>query len=45
MLLDAIERGVLAPRSVLTHVLPMEQAEEAYAKFDGREFTKVALTY
>lgn len=45
MLLDEIERGVLTPRSVLTHVLPMEQAEEAYAKFDGREFTKVALTY
>lgn len=44
-LLDAIQRGVLSPRKVLTHVLPADRAEEAYAKFDGKEFTKVALTF
>lgn len=44
-LIAAIQDGSLAPRKVLTHVLPADRAEEAYAKFDAREFTKVALTY
>lgn len=45
LLLEAIQRGELQPGRVLTHVLPADQAEEAYAKFDSKEFTKVALTY
>ena len=44
-LLDAIQRGEISPRRVLTHVLPADRAEEAYARFDNREFTKVALAF
>lgn len=45
LLLDAVQRGTLAPRAVLSHVLPFEQARDAYEKFDSKEFTKVVLTY
>lgn len=45
MLLEMIEDGTIAPRKVLTHVLPMNQAAEAYEKFDNKEFIKVALTF
>lgn len=45
MLLAAIEAGELTPGAVLTHVVPADQASEAYARFDNREYTKVALSY
>lgn len=45
MLLEMIQSGTLAPREILTHVLPADQAKEAYEEFDNREFTKVALTF
>lgn len=45
LLLGMIQSGELAPREVLTHVLPFTEAEEAYRRFDNREFVKVALTY
>lgn len=45
LLLRMIQDGTLSPRAVLTHVLPADRAEEAYQRFDNREFTKVALTY
>ncbi|MFC5337466.1 alcohol dehydrogenase catalytic domain-containing protein [Leucobacter denitrificans] len=45
LLLEAIRRGELKPGRVLTHVLPADDAVEAYTKFDNKEFTKVALTY
>lgn len=45
LLLEAIQKGELSPGRVLTHVLPAERAAEAYARFDAKEFTKVALRY
>jgi alcohol dehydrogenase len=45
LLLGLIQTGELAPRQVLTHVLPFTQAAEAYRKFDSREYVKVALTF
>lgn len=44
-LLNDIRAGKLAPRAVLSHILPADQAQEAYERFDKKEFTKVALTY
>lgn len=45
LLIEAIRSGELEPGRVLTHVLPAERAAEAYARFDSKEFTKVALRY
>ncbi|WP_022885802.1 alcohol dehydrogenase catalytic domain-containing protein [Glaciibacter superstes] len=45
LLLGMIQSGELAPREVLTHVLPFTEAEDAYRKFDNREYVKVALTF
>lgn len=45
LLLSMIQAGELAPREVLTHVVPFTDAEDAYRRFDNREYVKVALTY
>lgn len=45
LLLGMIQSGELAPRDVLTHILPFTDADEAYRKFDNREFVKAALTF
>jgi alcohol dehydrogenase len=42
-LLDLIEAGRLRPERVVSHRLPLEEAEEAYRMFDRREATKVIL--
>jgi alcohol dehydrogenase len=43
-LLAMIEEGVLRPSSVITDVMPLEEAPAAYRAFDSREATKVVLT-
>ena len=43
-LLAMIEERVLRPSSVITDVMPLEQAAAAYRAFDSREATKVVLT-
>lgn len=43
-LLGMIENGVLRPSQVISDVLPLEQAGDAYRAFDAREATKVVLT-
>ena len=43
-LLAMIEEGVLRPSSVVTDVMPLEDAAAAYRAFDSREATKVVLT-
>jgi threonine dehydrogenase-like Zn-dependent dehydrogenase len=42
-LLRAIRAGAMQPSAVLTHQVPLDDAEEAYRAFDAREMTKVAL--
>jgi threonine dehydrogenase-like Zn-dependent dehydrogenase len=43
-LLAMIEEGVFAPSTVITDMMPLEQAPAAYRAFDSREATKVVLT-
>lgn len=43
-LLGMIEDGVLRPSAVLTDILPLDSAVDAYRAFDAREATKVVLT-
>jgi 2-desacetyl-2-hydroxyethyl bacteriochlorophyllide A dehydrogenase len=43
-LISMIADGRLAPASVVTHHLPLDEAVEAYRLFDSREATKVVMT-
>ena len=43
MLLAMIAAGEIAPSRVITHRLPLEEAQRAYELFDSREATKVVL--
>lgn len=43
-LLAMIEEGVLKPSAVITDVMALDDAAEAYRAFDSREATKVVLT-
>jgi threonine dehydrogenase-like Zn-dependent dehydrogenase len=40
---QALERGEVDPTPLISHRLPLEDAEEGYALFDRREATKVVL--
>ncbi len=42
-LLEMIAAGEIAPSRVITHRLPLEEAQRAYELFDSREATKVVL--
>ena len=42
--LGMLAAGVLDPRALVTHHLPLEDAPEAYAIFDRREALKIVLT-
>jgi hypothetical protein len=43
LLAQMIEEGKLQPWKVVSHKLPLSQAAEGYAKFDAKEFNKVAM--
>jgi threonine dehydrogenase-like Zn-dependent dehydrogenase len=43
-LLAMIEEGALKPSAVITDVMSLDDASEAYRAFDAREATKVVLT-
>ena len=43
MLVQMIEDGKLQPWKVVSHKLPLSEAAEGYAKFDAKEFNKVAM--
>jgi 2-desacetyl-2-hydroxyethyl bacteriochlorophyllide A dehydrogenase len=43
-LLAMILEGTLRPSAVITHTLPLDDAEAGYRAFDAREATKVLLT-
>jgi threonine dehydrogenase-like Zn-dependent dehydrogenase len=43
-LLAMIQEGVLRPSKVITNVMPLDEAREAYRAFDAKEATKVVLT-
>jgi hypothetical protein len=43
MLAQMIEEGKLQPWKVVSHKLPLSEAAEGYAKFDAKEFNKVAM--
>ena len=42
-LLDLIEAGKLKPESIISHRMPLDEAEEAYRIFDAREAIKIVL--
>jgi threonine dehydrogenase-like Zn-dependent dehydrogenase len=42
--LDAVRDGRIDPEAIVSHRLPLEEAEEGYRLFDGRRATKVVLT-
>ena len=41
--LDLLQSGVLDPRPMVTHEMPLDQAADAYALYDRREALKIAL--
>ena len=43
-LLDLIGAGRLRPDTIISHRMPLDDAEEAYRIFDAREATKIVLT-
>ncbi|MDI2098597.1 alcohol dehydrogenase catalytic domain-containing protein [Ruicaihuangia caeni] len=43
-LLAGIQAGSIDPSPVLTHSMPLDEAQEAYRAFDAKEMTKVVLT-
>lgn len=44
LILQMIEEGRLQPWKVASHMLPLSEAPEGYAKFDAKEFNKVHRT-
>jgi threonine dehydrogenase-like Zn-dependent dehydrogenase len=42
-LLDLVEAGRLAPERIISHRMPLAEAEEAYRLFDSRQATKIVL--
>jgi threonine dehydrogenase-like Zn-dependent dehydrogenase len=41
--LDAVARGTIDPTRLITHRLPLDEAERGYELFAAREATKVVL--